>query len=212
MNRLLPIVTAFLLLPLSVGATNIEIKALFSGKAYLSVDGKMKLLGKGDSFQSVRLLEANGRYALLKLPDGSEKKMYLNDRIHQSFKKPDRSKLTLYHDDQGMFEVSGSINGRSTRFLLDTGATAVTLSGAEAAKLGIDIQSAPRGYVTTASEQAAARFVTLSSVKIGDIQVPNVDAVIIEGDQPDMALLGMTFLQHLRLQRNGASMVLEKKY
>ena len=54
--------------------------------------------------------------------------------------------------------------------------------------------------------------IMLDNVKVGGITVPQVEAVVLNGDQPRTVLLGMSFLKHLKLQRNGSAMVLEQKY
>ena len=99
------------------------------------------------------------------------------------------------------------------RFLVDTGATNVTLSGQNATRIGIDFKKkGSRGYAQTAAATVPVWRIMLDSVSIGDINVPNVQATVIEGSQPSDALLGNSFLKHTRIQRIGRAMEIEQKY
>ena len=213
MNRLWP-VFALVLLSSAVSAEDVAIKvlALFSGKAYLQVNGEQKIIKQGESLQDVTLVSASGRGAVVRLKNGKELKLGLNQSIQHGFKKAEKNKLTVYADRMGMFSMTGKINGQPTAFLLDTGATYIALSEAEADRLGIAYETGYKGVVQTASEVVPVWNIKLDNVKVGDISVSQVDAVVLKGNNPRTALLGMSFLKHIKLQRNGAAMVLEQKY
>ncbi len=198
----------------SVLAVNDSIKvvALFSDKAMLMVNGKNIIMKKGQVVDGVMLVSANGRGAVIRLQNGIEKKLNLNQSIQQAYKKPQNNKFTVYSDQSGMFQMPGKINGRLTRFLLDTGATYIALSSVEADKLRLSYKFAKKGAVQTASEVVPVWHIKLDNVKVGDISVANVDAVVLKGVNPRTALLGMSFLKHVKLQRNGAAMLIEQKY
>ena len=95
--------------------------------------------------------------------------------------------------------------------LLDTGATMIALSAADALRLGIDYKKGTRGMVNTANGTAPVYRVTLNTVKVGDIELNQVDALIQEAGLP-FALLGMSFLNRTEMQRQGAQMTLTKRY
>ena len=106
----------------------------------------------------------------------------------------------------------GNINGRSARFLVDTGATAVSMNTKQAKQLGIryDKVGIPAS-VSTASGYEKAYRVRLKSVTVGNITETNVDAVVIDGDHPGPILLGMTFLGRLSVEHSGNAMTLLQK-
>ncbi len=104
------------------------------------------------------------------------------------------------------------MNGRSVRFLVDTGATYVTLPAADARRLGLDLQKARRGVSSTANGNVAVYLVSLDSLKVGDITLYNVPAVVNGGAGLDVALLGMSFLNRMDMRADGPNLVLEKKY
>ncbi|MDJ0833748.1 MAG: retropepsin-like aspartic protease [Gammaproteobacteria bacterium] len=191
---------------------SVRVLALFSDKAMVNINGKQLIIKKGQVVDGIKLISASGRGAVLQFSDGSQKTLGINQSISSAFKKPQKKKLRVFSDSQGMFMVDGAINGRSTRFLIDTGASHIAISSAEADRLGLDYKNAPTGRVQTASEEVPVWNIKLDRVKVGSINVPQVDAVVLSGNRPEHILLGMTFLQHLNMQREGTAMILEKKY
>jgi aspartyl protease family protein len=123
-----------------------------------------------------------------------------------------RQQVTLSADTRGHFVTTGSINGGSVRFLVDTGATIVGLPAADARRLGIDYLHGQRGQVQTANGVAVAYRVKLDTLRIGDIEVNNVDALVSEGDTMGVTLLGMSFLNRMEMKRDGQSMTLTRRY
>ena len=63
----------------------------------------------------------------------------------------------------------------------------------------------------TANGDAVAYRVKLDTVRVGDVAVHDVDAVITEGNSPSVALLGMSFLNRMNMSREGAIMTLTKR-
>jgi len=211
----LTLFSLLLVLTCSVGwAENASVKvvALFSNQAMLMINGKNIIMKKGDVVQGVTLVSASGREAIVRFENGIERTLGLNQGIQQAYKKPQNNKLTVYSNKNGMFMMPGKINGRNTHFLLDTGATFIALSSAEADKLKLSYKSGKKGIVQTASEVVPVWHIKLNKVKVGNISVPNVDAVVLKGNSPQLTLLGMSFLKHIKLQRNGAAMIIEQKY
>lgn len=207
---------SFLLLMISSAGlaetASVKVIALFSNKAMLMINGKNIIMKNGDVVQGVTLVSASGRGAVVRFESGVEKKLGINQSIQQAYKKPENNKLTVYSNKQGMFQMPGKINGRPTQFLLDTGATYIALSSVEADKLRLSYKSARKAAVQTASEVVPVWHIKLDNVKVGGISVANVDAVVLEGASPKTTLLGMSFLKHLKLKRNGAAMLIEQKY
>jgi aspartyl protease family protein len=109
--------------------------------------------------------------------------------------------------------VTGSINGFPVNFIVDTGATLVSLSGREAKRLGIDyrVVGTP-AYSSTASGIEEIYLVKLNKVRVGDIELRNVEGAVHDGDFPRATLLGMSFLGRLNMRQDGQVLELEKKY
>ena len=197
-----------------VGAADIPVKviALFTDKALLQVGDQQKVLSKGETFAGVLLESASGRGAVV-VVEGKRLELGLNQStIASSYKKPDRSSLKIFPDTYGMYFVNGAINGKKTRFVVDTGATYVTLSGRKARQLEIDFTEGDAGSLQTAAAVVPSWNIRLDTVSVGDIRLSNVEATVIEGDQPVDVLLGNSFLQHTVLRKAGGAMELKKRY
>jgi aspartyl protease family protein len=210
-GRIITLFLALILITSIADATDVRVIGLFTNKALLKINGQQKLLTKGESFDGVTLESASGRGAVV-LIDGESRKLGLNQTIQGNYKKPERIVSKIFPDFQGMYFITGKVNGQPMRFLVDTGATNVTLSGQNATRIGIDFKKGVRGYAKTAASTVPVWRIMLDSVRIGDINVPNVQATVIEGSEPSDALLGNSFLKHTRIQRIGRAMEIEKRY
>ena len=97
----------------------------------------------------------------------------------------------------GHYWAEGQVNGARVRFLVDTGASAVALTMADARRLGIDTDKLDYAYdVVTASGQARAAAVTLGEVSVAGARIEDVQALVIE-DGLESSLLGMSYLGRL---------------
>ncbi len=201
------------ILALGTSANEVSVKviALFSNKAMLSIDGEQKILSKGQSHKGVKLISASGRGAVVSI-NGEQRKIGLNQSIQGNFKSAERSTSRIYPDSLGMYFVDGKINGRATRFLVDTGATFVTMSSQHARAVGIDYRKGTRGSVQTATTTVPVWQVYLRSITVGGIKLSNVEASVIEGAQPRDVLLGNSFLSRTQIQRKGSVMELQKRF
>ena len=94
-------------------------------------------------------------------------------------------------------DVAGQLGGQKVHFLVDTGATAVALTPADAARLGFAPQDLTYSHeVTTAGGSSRAASVTLASVSINGARVENVQALVVS-EGLDVSLLGMSYLGRL---------------
>jgi aspartyl protease family protein len=107
------------------------------------------------------------------------------------------SSEAIRKSSDGHYWAEGQVNSARVRFLVDTGATAVALTPADARRLGFDTDTLQYGYrVVTAGGQTRAAAVKLVSITVGGARVENVDALVIE-EGLDASLLGMSYLGRL---------------
>jgi clan AA aspartic protease (TIGR02281 family) len=106
----------------------------------------------------------------------------------------------------GRLYVDGYIGDKPVRFLVDTGATEVSIPYKRAIELGIPVFAGQRGESTTASGQVGIYKIRLASIAVGNATVRNVAAQVSLNDSGSQdILLGMSFLRHVTLVlRNGA--------
>ncbi len=217
MPHIIPIVllaAALTLLPrLLSAATDVRVVGLFSGRAVLVIDGRQSVLQVGQvGPQGVQLIEADSESAVL-LIGGERVVARLDGRVTARERDAPFSEVQVSRNTRGMYTTVGSINGLPVSFMVDTGATLVALNSAQARRLGIDYRVAGLpSSVTTASGVESAWSVNLDRVKVGELELRNVAAVVLEGAQPETALLGMSYLGRLEIINSGQLMTLRKKY
>lgn len=190
----------------------VKVSGLFKDKAILVIDGNQRLMRAGEtSPEGVKLIESNSKRAIIEI-DGVQSTHRLGSHIGSGFSAPESRSVHIY-PTRGMYTVVGSINGYPVNFVVDTGATAVSMNSREARRLGIDyaVEGRP-GLSQTASGIVKVYIVRLKRVKVGDIELTNVEGSVHEGNFPTEVLLGMSFLGRLEMSREDGVLELRKKY
>lgn len=198
----------------SFAIDKIVINGLFKDKAIATIDGKQRVLKKGKtSPEGVLLIESNSKEAIIEI-NGKRETYTLGTQIGNTFKPPTGGeKLIIAPDSSGMYNISGTINGSHVAFVVDTGATLVSMNSNLAKRLGIDYKLKGKESLSyTASGKDKIYIINLKKVKVGDIELHNVKGAVHEGDFPVITLLGMSFLGKLDMKREGQIMELHKKY
>lgn len=194
-------------------ALDIVVVALFKDKAIVTIDGTRRVLTPGEaSPEGVRLISANSDEAVIEV-NGQREKFALGSHIGSSFTAASSREVQIFPDAAGMYMTTGSIDGHLINFLVDTGATTIALNSSHAKRLGIDFRyTGKKGFVETASGVEEAYGVILRTVKVGEIEMRDVQATVIDGDFPSDVLLGMSFLGRVDMQRVGKTLTLRKKF
>ena len=195
-----------------VALPRIEVQALFGGRAIVMIDGQRRTLSAGEtSPEGVKLIKADSKQAVLEF-DGITKVYQPGGAISLNYARPEHHEEKIYADDRGMFHSVGTINGRTVRFLVDTGATTVAMNKSQARQLGVDYRmKGERIVVSTASENVKGYRVRLKSVSLGRIKQKDVEAMVIDGDHPGPILLGMSFLGNLKVEKSGGVMSIRQR-
>jgi aspartyl protease family protein len=206
-NRIIPFVFC-LLLPAS-GAAELRVQGLFDGRALFDLQGERFMLREGETGPAgVLLLRATSRSALVEF-EGRQQELALERGRFGGVYQRTQPELRISPDPQGGYFVRGLINGRTVPFVVDTGATLVTLSSAEAARLNLPSAGGVELPVETASGRVTGRRVLLDRVQVGGLELDRVDAVVLPGDRPATALLGMSFLGRVDIRNEGQVLVLQ---
>ena len=197
-----------------VGAVDrVEVQALFKDRAVLLIDGKRRLLSAGEtSPEGVTLVRSNSRGAEIRV-DGTQRELKLGNRIGSNFQGPREQTARVHADAQGMYITGGAINGIPVSFVLDTGSTLVSISERLAVRLGLDYKRDGRASETeTAAGIVRIWRIPLARVKLGEIELTDVEAAVLEGDFPSIPLLGNSFLGRLEMTRSAGAVVLTRKF
>ena len=95
--------------------------------------------------------------------------------------------------------------------MLDTGATNVAMSAADAQRIGLDFSKGQPVQIGTANGTTQGYKLRLQSVRVGDVEVYDIDAVVSQQPMP-FVLLGNSFINRFSMRRDADQMVLEKRY
>lgn len=118
------------------------------------------------------------------------------------------SEIILQQNRYGHYLVSGEINGTPVSFMLDTGATTISVPAAIANEIGLSGDIPTR--VQTANGVAIVYQTRLDEVSIGAIRLHDIRANINPNMGGDNVLLGMSFLKHLDFSQTGRQLKLRK--
>jgi aspartyl protease family protein len=193
----------------------INVVGLSSGKAVVQVGNapRPRVLRDGDMLTGgIKLIKATPESALFEI-NGKRRSLGLGSSQVSNGRSNFNasSSVTLVADTRGHFFTTGSINGSLVQFLVDTGATMISLGVADARRIGVNYLQGERGLSRTANGVAKVYRVKLESVKVGDITLNNVDALVHESEMP-YVLLGMSFLHRLEMRQAGTDLTLTKRY
>ena len=118
-------------------------------------------------------------------------------RAQPRHERPIAAVARIARADDGHYWATGEVEGEQVRFLVDTGATAVSLTPADARRFGIDPRALTYDYeVITAQGRARAAAVRLDALSVDGATVRDVEALVIEQGL-ETSLLGMSYLGRL---------------
>lgn len=199
--------------PLVSAATDVRVVGLFANAAVVNIDGQRHMLRVGKPpVDGVELISADSQTATLRV-DGQTRQFGLQREYSAGFAQAERQQVSIPRGEGGHFRVTGSINGQTVNFMVDTGATSVSMSSVQARRLGIDYQLGGTSVrAATASGAVEGYQVNLARVKVGDIELSNVQALVLEGRFPLEVLLGMSWLSRVRMDEQDNLLLLERKY
>ena len=111
----------------------------------------------------------------------------------------------------GLIFSGGSINGQSVRFVVDTGASVVAIGRADAERMGLKLQGATPVPMSTANGVVTGYALTLNSVRVQDVEIYSVDAVVMPMPMPNV-LLGNSFLSRFQMKRDNDKLTLDRRF
>lgn len=209
--RWVPLLLAALAMP--GAAQTVSMGGSLGGKALLVIDGVPRSVAVGSTVQGVKLVSVDGSDAVVEV-QGKRVALAIGAAQVNLGGAPSAGgggQIVLTAEGGGHFFTAGAINGKSVRFVVDTGATQVALSQSEAERIGLDYRSGTRSYTMTANGPVPTYRVSLSSVTVGDVTVYNVDAAVLPAPMSHV-LLGNSFLTRFQMKRENNRMTLDKRF
>jgi len=210
---------ALLLALLALGqvavAQSVALTGMLGGKALVMVDGGTpKSVTVGESYKGVKIVSTQGDQAVMEIA-GKRLTMRVGEAPASVGGATNGgaggTKVVLSAGSGGHFFAQGQINGRAVQLVVDTGASVVSLSVTEAERVGLNYKAGQPIQLSTANGVIPGWRLKLASVRIGDVVVYDVDAVVSTGAMP-FVLLGNSYLSRFQMTRNNEQMVLDKRY
>ncbi|MBN8757845.1 MULTISPECIES: retropepsin-like aspartic protease family protein [Variovorax] len=195
-------------------AGSVTLTGTIGSRAILIVNGAPpKTVAVGETFQGVKLLSLQSEQAVVEL-EGKRVNLRMDTPVSiggGGGSGGSGNRIVLPADSRGHFMTQGTINGRAVTFMLDTGATNVAMSAADAQRIGLDYSKGQPVQIGTANGVAQGYRLRLQSVRVGDVEVYDIDAVVSQQSMP-FVLLGNSFINRFSMRRDADQMVLEKRY
>ncbi len=195
-------------------AETVALTGSFGNKALLVINGNPRTVPVGGAVDGVRLVSLAAGQAVVEV--GGRRQTLAIGASPVSLGDTGGSaegarRIVLTAGSGGHFTTQGQINGRAVHFMVDTGATAVSMTTGDAERIGLRYQQGQRIMLHTANGTIPAYAVVLDSVRIGDVEVRNVQGVVASRDMP-YVLLGNSFLSRFQMKRENDQLTLERRY
>ena len=202
-----------LLLSSPAFAQSVAMSGSLGDKALLVIDGTPRTVATGATVQGVKLVSVSGSDAVVEVKGKRVTLAMGGAQVNLGGTPSDGggTQIVLTAGSGGHFFTSGTINGKAVRFVVDTGATNVSMSESLAEKLGLAYRNGQRGVSNTANGQVQTYRVPLTSVRVGEVEMFNVAATIVPMPM-DYVLLGNSFLTRFQMKRENDTLTLVKRY
>jgi aspartyl protease family protein len=209
------LVAALLLLGNAAVAQSVALSGMLGNKALVIVDGcAPKSVAVGESYKGVKIVSTQGDQTVVEIAS-KRHTLRVGDAPASgggtSIGGTGGNKVVLSAGSGGHFFTQGQINGRAVQLVVDTGATMVSLSVPDAERVGLNYKAGQAVQMSTANGVIAGWRLKLASVRVGDVVVYDVDAIVSSGSMP-YVLLGNSYLARFQMTRSNDEMVLEKRY
>jgi aspartyl protease family protein len=192
-------------------AQSVALSGMLGTRALLVVEGGApKSVGVGETHLGVKVLSTQADQAEVEIA-GKRHTLRIGETQVNAAAAGGDTKIVLQAVSNGHFMTQGQINGRSIPLMVDTGASAVGLGVADAERIGLNYKAGKPVYMNTANGVTKGWVVILNSVRVGSVEVYNVEAVVTPAAMP-YVLLGNSFLTRFQMTRINDQMVLEKRY
>ena len=195
-------------------AESVALVGMLGRKALLVVDGTApKTVAAGETHQGVKVISTSADQAVIE-QSGKRMTLRLGDAPASMGAGGGNAKgkrIVLTAGSGGHFMTPGQINGKAVQFMVDTGATVIAMSSLDAERAGISYKNGQSVNMSTANGVTQGYRVKLSSVRVGDVEVFEVDAVVTQQAMPYM-LLGNSFLTRFQMTQENDQMTLVKRY
>jgi aspartyl protease family protein len=195
-------------------AQKVALTGLMGQRALMVIDDAAPaVVAAGQTLQGVTLISVSGDQALVEI-QGRRQSLRVGESpvgVAGRAGSSTGTRIVLTAGPGGHFVSSGQINGASVRFLVDTGATEVSMSAQEADRIGLQYRTGTPVLMSTANGAVQGFQIYLNSVRLGEVEIYNVQAIVTANPMP-FVLLGNTFLTHFQLKQENNALTLDRRF
>lgn len=193
-------------------ASSVSVNGVLGEKVLIAIgSGPAKVVAVGDTVQGIRIVAVQGQQVVIE-EGGNRRTLQIGFGFAPGGATESVGVAAITADGRGQFITAGEVNGNPVRFLVDTGASVVTLPRSIAVRAGVALDNAKAVTVSTANGRARASKVLLNSVRVGTVHINMVEAIIMEDTQLSLPLLGMSFLKRTNMKNEGDRLTLSLRY
>ena len=204
---------AVLLAASAAQAESVALAGMLGNKALLVVNGTApKTVAAGETHEGVKVISTSGDQAVVE-QNGKRNTLRIGEapvNVGTSKSGGKGNRIVLVAGLGGHFITAGQINGKAVQFMVDTGATSVAMGAQDAERTGINFRVGQPVMMSTANGSVQGYRIKLDSVRVGDVEVFGVEAVVTPQPMPFM-LLGNSFLTRFQMLRENDQMTLTKR-
>lgn len=180
--------------------------------ALLVIDGQPQTLRVGDSARGVRLVSMGADGAVVEANGRRQTLVMGAAQVRLGAGGPGAARqIVLSADPRGHFITEGQINGHAVQMMVDTGATTVALSQADAERMKLPFRRGQQVLMQTANGVVPAHRILLDSVRVGAVEVRGVEAMVVPAAMSQV-LLGNSFLNRFQMKREDSVLTLDQRY
>jgi len=195
-------------------AQSVALTGTMGDRALLVIDGAApQVVASGETRQGVTLISSGGQTAVVEIR-GQRQSLRVGESpvsVAAQNGSGGGRRVVLHAGSGGHFYGTAMLNGMTVPFMVDTGASDVVLGAAQAEQIGLSFRSGQRQMVVTANGLVPAYRVPLDSVRVGEVEIFNVEASVVPAGMPAV-LLGNSFLSRFQMKQENDQLLLEKRY
>lgn len=201
--------------PAVIASTEVQLGGVIGNRGVLIINGgRPQTIAVGaKSKEGVTLVSVAGDTAVVDV-GGRTQRLRLGEQplsLDGGASGEGGDEVRLFADVRGHFATQGYINGVRQQFVVDTGATLVSIGAADAKRAGINYLAGTPATTMTANGPARVWIVRLDTVQLGELKLHGVEAAVHESSL-HVGLLGMSFLNRTEMRREGNTLSLRKAY
>ncbi|WP_348945273.1 retropepsin-like aspartic protease [Chitinibacter sp. FCG-7] len=194
-------------------ADDIVLIGTMGNKGVFQINGQKKTLQSGQQSGMFKIISIQAESAII-ASNGQQRQLLLGQGyVAQGGNPADghASSLTLTPDERGHYLVNVGINQSSQAGIIDTGATHLSMSRPTAESMKISYKNGQQGHSQTANGNIGAWLVKLPQIRINNITLYDVTAVVRDSNDSAPILVGMSVLNRFQMRREQELMILSKK-